>query len=102
MSIGHAIASHPPTSCEHGLDEEVSKVPAAAAVRRQLPTKLASPRRLSEELKALLGQNADFKVEVQHNVYMIESDQEFDLQTLCLNCRHVNSRGFSSTSSETS
>lgn len=39
----------------------------APAVRRQLPTKHASPRRLSEELKALLGHDADFNVEVSHN-----------------------------------
>ncbi|KAG6365567.1 hypothetical protein INS49_007178 [Diaporthe citri] len=89
-------------SHNHGLgpEKEVSSAATAAAVRRQLPTKHASPRRLSEELKALLGHDADFNVEVHHNVYMIESNQDFDLQTLYLNCRHTTRRGSSSTSSE--
>lgn len=43
--------------------------PGAAAVRRQqLPTKHASPRRLSEELKALLGQDTDFNVEASFDL----------------------------------
>lgn len=51
MSARYSLAS-----AQHGSGSN--------AVRRQLPTKHASPRRLSEELKALLGQDANFNVEV--------------------------------------
>lgn len=39
----------------------------------------ATPQRLVRELRFLLGDGAQFKVEMRHNVYNIESDQDLDL-----------------------
>lgn len=110
MLIAQTTERHPLTTHVVGPEKDAHIVSGVGVVRRQLPTKHASPRRLSEELKHLLGQDADFNVEVgpslprssqfsqpvqqvHHNVYMIESSQDFDLETLYLNCRQASMRG---------
>ncbi|TVY23263.1 hypothetical protein LHYA1_G007944 [Lachnellula hyalina] len=48
-------------------------------VERSLHSKyVSSPRRLSTELKDLLGPG-QYKVEMRHNVYNIRTSKEFDL-----------------------
>ncbi|KAF4634378.1 hypothetical protein G7Y89_g3743 [Cudoniella acicularis] len=48
-------------------------------VESELHTKYASPRRLSQELKDLLGGNVEFEVEMRHNVYNIKSSKPFNV-----------------------
>jgi len=55
--------------------------------RGELHTKCVTPRRLSRELKFMLGNDADYKVVVRHNVYNIESSTPFDLGKLLRNCK---------------
>ncbi|KAH8672211.1 hypothetical protein BGZ61DRAFT_459050 [Ilyonectria robusta] len=47
----------------------------------------ATPQRLVRELRFLLGDGAQFKVEMRHNVYNIESDQDLDLEKLQQRCK---------------
>jgi len=56
-------------------------------VRGELHTKCVTPWRLSRELKELAGQDAQFKVEMRHNVYNIECSKPFDLDELRRNCQ---------------
>ncbi|KAI0127541.1 hypothetical protein BJ170DRAFT_377193 [Xylariales sp. AK1849] len=57
-----------------------------SAVTRELPTKYATPRRLSVELEGLLG-SKPFRVVMRHNVYTIESSTAFDVDILLRNCQ---------------
>ncbi|KAH6663156.1 hypothetical protein B0J14DRAFT_609480 [Halenospora varia] len=55
--------------------------------QRELHTKYASPRRLSQELKDLLGGSAEFEVEMRHNIYNIKSSKPFNVETLLNKCQ---------------
>jgi len=58
-------------------------------VKGELHTKCVTARRLSKELRGLLGNGAQFKVEMRHNVYNIESTKPFDLEKLLMNCQRL-------------
>ncbi|RDL36220.1 uncharacterized protein BP5553_06832 [Venustampulla echinocandica] len=47
--------------------------------KNELHTKYATPRRLSQVLKDLLGDSAEFQVEMRHNVYNIKSSKPLDV-----------------------
>ncbi|KAJ4223103.1 hypothetical protein NW760_010789 [Fusarium oxysporum] len=53
------------------------------SVRTEFHTHHASPRRLVEELRDLLGPGAEFTVDtssqMRHNIYEIETAEEFSL-----------------------
>ncbi|KPM37028.1 hypothetical protein AK830_g9516 [Neonectria ditissima] len=42
-------------------------------------TRHATPRRLSQELRDILGEDANIRIEMRHNIYNIMSDKAFDL-----------------------
>ncbi|SCO92073.1 uncharacterized protein FRV6_16201 [Fusarium oxysporum] len=50
-----------------------------ASVRTEFHTHHAAPRRLLEELRDLLGPSAQFSVDMRHNIYEIETTEEFDV-----------------------
>jgi len=56
-------------------------------VKRELHTKCVTAGRLSQELKERLG-DAQFKVEMRHNVFNIESSKDFDIGILLKNCQN--------------
>jgi len=68
-------------------DSEVAIEESDMVVKTELHTKCVTPRRLSRELKELVGQDAQFKVEMRHNVYNIECSKPFDLDVLLANCQ---------------
>ncbi|TVY74482.1 hypothetical protein Focb16_v004624 [Fusarium oxysporum f. sp. cubense] len=60
-----------------------------ASVRTEFHTHHAAPRRLLEELRDLLGPSAQFSVDMRHNIYEIETTEEFDVDTLYQRCKQV-------------
>ena len=49
------------------------------SVSSEFHTHHATPQQLFRELKILLGDDAQFKVEMRHNIYNIETSQDLDL-----------------------
>ncbi|KAH7150953.1 hypothetical protein DER46DRAFT_400526 [Fusarium sp. MPI-SDFR-AT-0072] len=60
------------------------------SVRTEFHTHHASPRRLVQELRDLLGPGAEFTVDMRHNIYEIETAEEFSLTTLYERCKKRN------------
>ncbi|KAH7161680.1 hypothetical protein EDB81DRAFT_785310 [Dactylonectria macrodidyma] len=56
-------------------------------IRSEFHTNHATPQQLVRELRVLLGDGAQFKVEMRHNVYNIESSQYLDLDKLHERCK---------------
>ncbi|KAK7423423.1 hypothetical protein QQZ08_009101 [Neonectria magnoliae] len=50
-------------------------------------TRHASPGRLSQELRDILGEDANIRIEMRHNIYNIMSDKTFDLNLLYRRCK---------------
>ncbi|QPC73201.1 hypothetical protein HYE68_003953 [Fusarium pseudograminearum] len=57
------------------------------SIRTEFHTHHASPTRLFKELEDLLGSSAQFKVDMRHNIYEIDTAEEFNVGTLYERCK---------------
>ncbi|KAI8651034.1 hypothetical protein NCS57_01439100 [Fusarium keratoplasticum] len=56
-------------------------------INSEFHTHHATPHQLFRELRSILGDDARFKVEMRHNIYNIETDQDLDLDALYNRCK---------------
>jgi hypothetical protein len=57
------------------------------SVRTEFHTHHASPQRLFKELEQLLGPDARFTIDMRHNVYEIETNEQFNIDALYERCK---------------
>ncbi|WXC63384.1 hypothetical protein SNK03_009206 [Fusarium graminearum] len=62
------------------------------SVRTEFHTHHASPKRLLRELEDLLGPEAKFSVDMRHNIYEIDTAEEFNIGTLYERCKQRKSK----------
>ncbi|CEF85236.1 hypothetical protein FGSG_07743 [Fusarium graminearum PH-1] len=63
------------------------------SIRTEFHTHHASPTRLLKELEDLLGSRAQFRVDMRHNIYEIDTAEEFNVGTLYERCKGGKSKG---------